>query len=174
MAGKLAAPGHGKKRGRLEVTADPNVIPFIDIMLVLVIIFMIAAPISTVDIVVDMPDSQLNPQRRAPRPVWVTVQEERKDKPCYKNEGNDPCYFVGNVEVSIRELGERTKEEWEKNSPGQDLFDTCLIAETTTNEACRIYVRADGRTRYRNVVRAMNQLQGQGFMFIALVAEDRR
>ncbi len=165
MAGKLAAPGHGKKRGRLEVTADPNVIPFIDIMLVLVIIFMIAAPISSVDIVVDMPDSKLSPQRRAPRPVWVTVKEE----------ANVPIrYYVGNEEVPIRELGERTKKEWEKNSPGLSLFDTCLIAETTTNEACRIYVRADGRTRYRNVIAAMNQLQAQGFIFIALVAEDRR
>ena len=164
MAGKLAGPGQGK-RGRLNVTADPNVIPFIDVMLVLVIIFMIASPISSVDVVVDMPDSKLSPQRRAPRPVWVTVQEE-VNKPIR--------YFVGNEEVPIHELGEHTKKEWEKNSPGLDLFETCLVTETTSNEACRIYLRADGRTQYRNVIRAMNQLQVQGFIFIALVAEDRR
>ena len=67
MAGKLAAPGHGGgKRGRLEVTADPNVIPFIDVMLVLLIIFMIAAPIATVDIKVDMPDARIAPSKVAP------------------------------------------------------------------------------------------------------------
>ncbi len=56
MAAKFSAPGHGGgKRGRMDVTADPNVIPFIDIMLVLLIIFMIAAPISSVDIHVTMP-----------------------------------------------------------------------------------------------------------------------
>ena len=60
MAAKVSAPGHGGgKRGRMDVTADPNVIPFIDIMLVLLIIFMIAAPISSVDIHVTMPISKI-------------------------------------------------------------------------------------------------------------------
>jgi biopolymer transport protein ExbD len=164
MAGKLSSGGGGK-RGQLSVNADPNVIPFIDIMLVLVIIFMIAAPISTVDVTVDMPDARLQPSQRAPRPTWISVQEPK---------GQPVAYFVGNSRVEINELGERTKKEWEKNTPGMSFVDDCLVAETTSNEACRIYIRADGRTQYRNVVRAMNQLQIQGFIYIAFVAEDRR
>lgn len=166
MAGKLAAPGHGGgKRGRLEVTADPNVIPFIDVMLVLVIIFMIAAPISTVEVVVDMPDALIDPSRRPSRPTWISVQQEKN---------GDVRYFVMNDEVPINELGERTKEEWQKNAPTLDLIEDCLIAVDTSVDACRIYVRGEGETQYRNMVRAMNQLQMHGFIHIALVAEDRR
>ena len=73
MAGKLAASGGGSGKGRLEVTADPNVIPFIDVMLVLLIIFMIAAPISSVDIEVDMPTSRIDPSKRPPRPTWISL-----------------------------------------------------------------------------------------------------
>ena len=51
MAGKLA----GAKRGKLQPNSDPNVIPFIDIMLVMLIIFMVAAPMPTVDIKVELP-----------------------------------------------------------------------------------------------------------------------
>ena len=164
MAGKVPAPGSGGGKKRLQVTADPNVIPFIDIMLVLVIIFMIAAPISSVDIEVNMPDAQIDPSRRPPRPTWISVQEEN----------GQVLYFVMNEEVPIYELGARTKEEWAKNAPTLDLIDDCLIMETTSDDACRIYVRGSGDTQYRNVVRAMNQLQSNGFIHIALVAEDRR
>ncbi|MEQ1708890.1 MAG: biopolymer transporter ExbD [Terricaulis sp.] len=164
MAGKMSAPGHGGgKRGRLEVTADPNVIPFIDVMLVLLIIFMIAAPISTVDVEVEMPTSKIIPSQRPPRPTWISVQE---------GDGG-ARYFVMNDEVSIADLGERTFEEWQKNTPTVS-FDECLLAETAKASHCRIYIRADTNTAYRNVVRAMNQLQNKGFTRIGLVAEDRR
>lgn len=164
MAGKLAAPGGGGKRGRLGVNSDPNVIPFIDIMLVLVIIFMIAAPISSVDIEVDMPDARIDASRRPPRPTWISVQEKN----------GEALYYVMNENVPIEELGERTKEEWEKNSPGLDLIEDCLVTQTTSNDACRIYLRGEGDTQYRNIIRAMNQLQSYGFVHLALVAEDRR
>lgn len=167
MAGKISAPGHGGgKRGRAEVTADPNVIPFIDVMLVLLIIFMIAAPISTVDIEVDMPSSQIIPSSRPPRPTWISVQESDAGT----------RYFVMNEEVQIGDLGVRTKEEWEKNTPTVG-FDECLLPDevsTSGKRYCRIYIRADTNTAYRNVVRVMNQLQNQGFTRIGLVAQDRR
>ncbi len=167
MAGKMAAPGHGGgKRGRLEVTADPNVIPFIDVMLVLLIIFMIAAPISTVDIQVEMPKSQIIPSSRPPRPTWISV----------KDEDGSPRFFVMNEEVNIDQLGERTKEEWQKNTPTVS-FEECLLpdeASAAGKRYCRIYIRADSDTAYRNVVRVMNQLQSQGFTRIGFVAEDRR
>jgi biopolymer transport protein ExbD len=158
MAGKLAAPGHGGgKRGRLDVTADPNVIPFIDVMLVLLIIFMIAAPISSVDIQVDMPTSKIEPSRRPPRPTWVSV-----------NEGPEGVrVYVMNDQVPIAELGERTFEAVKVNSP-QIANDDFEIKDQ------RIYIRADANLAYRNVVRVMNRLQDKGFTKIGLVAEDRR
>ncbi len=158
MAGKVSAPGHGGgKRGRSEVTADPNVIPFIDVMLVLLIIFMIAAPISSVDIAVDMPTSRIDPSKRPPRPTWISV-----------NEGpNGVRVFVMNDEVPIAELGERTFEAVKTNSP-QIANDEFEIRDQ------RIYIRADAGLPYRNVVRVMNRLQDRGFTKIGLVAEDRR
>jgi biopolymer transport protein ExbD len=155
MAGKLAGGGGG--RGGLDVNADPNVIPFIDIMLVLLIIFMIAAPISSVDIKVDMPDSKIDPSKRPPRPTWVSVQDEN----------GQVRVFVMNDEVNINELGQKTFEAVEKNTP------TIANDEFAVRDQ-RIYIRADANTPYRNVVRVMNRLQDKGFSKIGLVAEDRR
>jgi biopolymer transport protein ExbD len=156
MAGKVASSGGGK-RGRAEVTADPNVIPFIDVMLVLLIIFMIAAPISTVDIEVEMPTSKISPSQRPPKPTWISVTDD----------GGQVRAFVMNDEVTMDQLGEKTIEAVKLNAP--------LIAndeDEVRNQ--RIYIRADTDTAYRNVVRVMNRLQDRGFTKIGLVAEDRR
>jgi biopolymer transport protein ExbD len=155
MAGKLASGG-GKK-GRLEVTADPNVIPFIDVMLVLLIIFMIAAPISTVDIEVDIPTSQIDPSKRPPRPTWISVNG---------GPGGIEVYVMNDA-VSMDDLGEATYEAVKTNSP--------LIAHDEFEiKDQRIYIRADAGIEYRNVVRVMNRLQEKGFTKIGFVAEDRR
>jgi len=53
-----------------------NVTPFIDVMLVLLIIFMVAAPLATVDIVVNLPSSTAQPQPRPDKPVFVTVKPD--------------------------------------------------------------------------------------------------
>jgi biopolymer transport protein ExbD len=55
---------------------DINVTPFIDVMLVLLIIFMVAAPLATVDVPVDLPASTAAPQQRPPKPVYVTVKAD--------------------------------------------------------------------------------------------------
>jgi len=155
MAGKVSSGG-GKKGG-MDVNADPNVIPFIDIMLVLLIIFMIAAPISSVDIQVDMPTSKIMPSQRPPRPTWVSV-----------NSGDGGVrVFVMNDEVAIANLGQATYEAVQENSPliRNDDFEI---------KDQRIYIRADGQIAYRHVVRVMNELQNRGFSKIGFVAEDRR
>jgi biopolymer transport protein ExbD len=54
-----------------------NVTPFIDVMLVLLIIFMVAAPLSTVDIAVDLPVSTAKAQPRPERPVFITIKADR-------------------------------------------------------------------------------------------------
>ncbi len=55
---------------------DINVTPFIDVMLVLLIIFMVAAPLATVDVAVDLPSSTAPQQQRPPKPVYVTVKAD--------------------------------------------------------------------------------------------------
>lgn len=60
----------------LEESHDINVTPFIDVMLVLLIIFMVAAPLSTVDVPVDLPGSNAAPQTRPPDPIYLSVQAD--------------------------------------------------------------------------------------------------
>ncbi|MGE3149452.1 MAG: TonB system transport protein ExbD [Pseudorhodoplanes sp.] len=61
--------------GDLTEMSDINVTPFIDVMLVLLIIFMVAAPLSTVDVAVDLPVSNAQPQPRPDKPVFLTVKQ---------------------------------------------------------------------------------------------------
>ena len=70
-----------------DVAAEINVTPFIDVMLVLLIVFMVAAPLSTVDVPVNLPASAAPPQERPEEPVWLTVTAE----------GN---FVLGNQEVA--------------------------------------------------------------------------
>jgi biopolymer transport protein ExbD len=59
-----------------DETHDINVTPFIDVMLVLLIIFMIAAPLSTVDLPVDLPTSAAPPQPKPDKPTYVTIKAD--------------------------------------------------------------------------------------------------
>jgi biopolymer transport protein ExbD len=59
-----------------DETHKINVTPFIDVILVLLIIFMVAAPLSTVDLPVDLPSSTAVPQKRPDKPVYVTIKAD--------------------------------------------------------------------------------------------------
>ena len=60
----------------LEVNHEINVTPFIDVILVLLIIFMIAAPLSTVDLPIDLPSSTATPQKKPDKPTYVSIRAD--------------------------------------------------------------------------------------------------
>lgn len=73
MAGSLKANSNSDD---LVENHEINVTPFIDVMLVLLIIFMVAAPLSTVDVAVDLPASNAQPQPRPNEPLFLTVKSD--------------------------------------------------------------------------------------------------
>ncbi|MET1027380.1 MAG: TonB system transport protein ExbD [Dongiaceae bacterium] len=62
--------------GELPENSDINVTPFIDVMLVLLIIFMVAAPLATVDVQVDLPGATAKPQPRPAKPIFLSVKQD--------------------------------------------------------------------------------------------------
>ena len=68
--------GGGSSKFDLGQNSDINVTPFIDVMLVLLIIFMVAAPLATVDVNVDLPASTAQPAQRPDEPLYLTVKED--------------------------------------------------------------------------------------------------
>jgi biopolymer transport protein ExbD len=85
-----------------------NVTPFIDVTLVLLIIFMVAAPLATVDIRVDLPSSTAAPQPRPDKPVFLTVKADRS-------------LAVGDTDVSRESLAQALDESTEGDK-GQRVF----------------------------------------------------
>ena len=76
----------------LQETHEINVTPFIDVMLVLLIIFMVAAPLATVDIKVDLPASTAKPAPRPDKPIYLSIKE-------------DKSLYLDNEPVSEEQLG---------------------------------------------------------------------
>jgi biopolymer transport protein ExbD len=62
--------------GEFSEAHEINVTPFIDVMLVLLIIFMVAAPLSTVDLPVDLPTSSATPQKKPDKPTYVSIKPD--------------------------------------------------------------------------------------------------
>ena len=74
MGSKLSKSS-GKKYA-IENNSDMNVTPFVDVMLVLLIIFMVAAPLATVDLPVDLPTSTATPQKKPDKPTYVSIKPD--------------------------------------------------------------------------------------------------
>ncbi len=154
MGAKLAASGGGGKRREMAPNSEPNVIPFIDILLVLLIIFMVTAPIPTVDIRVDLPP---------PNPVPIRLEGMNPTVVGMRETASGLAIYVDEEVVTISTLGERTLSHAIRNNPA-------LNPEDVYAEA-RIFVRADQSTAYGNVIDVMSQLQEEGFAKVGIFAE---
>jgi len=149
MAGKVG----GAKGGPVS---EPNVIPFIDILLVLLIIFMVTAPIPTVDIRVDLPPpNPINQPEEGKHPTIVGLRENPG--------GAGFQMFVDDEVVTLSQLGDRTLDHAIRNNPAIDVRDIYAKA--------RIFVRADQSTAYGNVVDVMSRLQEAGFVQVGIFSE---
>ena len=121
-----------------------NVTPFIDVMLVLLIIFMVAAPLSTVDVPVTLPQAGVPAAARPDAPLIVTLQA-------------DLALSFGNAPLRREDLAATLQAA--AASGGQD--------------DPRIYLRADQSVAYGDLMALMQLLRDAGFAQVALMAEDR-
>ncbi len=147
MGAKLG--GSGGSKYDLGQNSDINVTPFVDIMLVLLIIFMVAAPMATVSIALDLPPAQ-EPPKDAPKPkkpVFVSVQQSG-------------AIFIADQQSSLETLP-------------ADIVVAMQKEGTTANfTEERVFVRADAEVRYEQFMSVLNVLQANGYFKIGLINED--
>lgn len=74
-AGNMGARGHRRRGRRQGLISEINVTPFVDVMLVLLIIFMVAAPLLTVGVPIDLPETQANAMTPDTQPITISVNE---------------------------------------------------------------------------------------------------
>ena len=141
MAAALSSSA--RERYALGQNSEINVTPFVDVMLVLLIIFMVAAPLATVSIKLDLPPLGIEESPRPQTPVFISLQSGGQ-------------LFIGDQPTSLERLGEDLRIQFPERSPEDE----------------RIYVRADREVRYQAFMRVMNALQDNGFFSVALVGED--
>jgi biopolymer transport protein TolR len=133
----------GKRRHRRQpVMAEINVTPMVDVMLVLLIIFMVSAPLLTVGVPIDLPQSQAKSLDQDKEPLAVSVNDKGQ-------------VFLQNTEVQPAELVAKLK----------------AITAARQGAEERIFVRGDKKVDYGTVMKVMGQLSAAGFKRVALVTE---
>src|SRR6187399_1744161 len=133
----------GKRRHRrAPVMAEINVTPMVDVMLVLLIIFMVSAPLLTVGVPIDLPQSQAKNLEQDKEPLTVSVNDKGQ-------------IFLQNSEIAADDLVAKMQ----------------AVAEARGGKEARVYVRGDKRVDYGTMMRVMGRLSSAGFHRVALVTE---
>jgi len=141
MAAKLSGGGSGKYT--VEQNSEINVTPFVDIMLVLLIIFMVAAPLAAPSVEVKLPRAVAPLQANPPTPIYISIQSNGRA-------------YLGDSAVELDQIGPELTGQIGRRNPADE----------------RIFIRADKSTRYGDFMQVMNSLQDNGFYSVALVGED--
>jgi biopolymer transport protein TolR len=124
------------------VMAEINVTPMVDVMLVLLIIFMVSAPLLTVGVPLDLPQTQAKSLEQDKTPLQLSVDIKGK-------------VFINDTEVSMTDLIPKLK----------------AITDARGGMDERIFMRADKKADYGTVAKVMGLLSGAGFKRLALVTE---
>ena len=133
--------GRGRRR-RAAPMSDINVTPMVDVMLVLLIIFMVSAPLLTVGVPLDLPQTQAKSLDQDKNPLTLSVNLKGQ-------------VFLNDTEIAIDELVPKLK----------------AITEARAGMDERIFVRGDKKVDYGTVMKVMGRLSSAGFRRVALVTE---
>jgi biopolymer transport protein TolR len=137
-----AGPVGRRRHRRRAVMSEINVTPMVDVMLVLLIIFMVSAPLLTVGVPIDLPQTRAKSLDQDREPLTLSV--------------NPQCQvFLQNSEIPIDDLVPKLK----------------AVTDARGGYDERIYVRGDRKVDYGCVMRAMGRLSSAGFKRVALVTE---
>jgi biopolymer transport protein TolR len=143
MAAAVPTAQVGRRRHRRRaVMSEINVTPMVDVMLVLLIIFMVSAPLLTVGVPIDLPQTQAKSLDQDKEPLTVSVKLDGE-------------VFLQNAEIKVDELVPKLQ----------------AITQARGGLDERIYVRGDRKVDYGTVMRVMGRLSAAGFRRVALVTE---
>jgi biopolymer transport protein TolR len=142
MGGGTAAVTGRRRHGRRPVMAEINVTPMVDVMLVLLIIFMVSAPLLTVGVPLDLPQTQAKSLDQDKEPLTVSVNVQGQ-------------VYLQNTEIAVDELVPKLK----------------AVTEARGGMDERIFVRADKLVDYGTVMKVMARLSSAGFRRIGMVTE---
>jgi len=143
MAANAGTPVIGRrKHHRRKVMSEINVTPMVDVMLVLLIIFMVSAPLLTVGVPIDLPQSQAKSLDQDKEPLTLSVNDKSQ-------------VFLQNAEIRIEDMIPKLQ----------------AVAQARGGSEARVYVRGDKRVDYGTMMRVMGRLSSAGFHRVALVTE---
>ncbi len=123
--------------------SEINVTPFVDVMLVLLIVFMVSAPLLTVGVPIDLPQSQAKSLEQNNEPLTISVNVSGQ-------------IFLQNSEIKLDDLVPKLK---------------AIIDARNGNPNELIYVRGDKNVDYGTMMRVMGRISGAGYHRVALVTE---
>ena len=143
ISGGAHSGAFGKRRHRRNpVMSEINVTPMVDVMLVLLIIFMVSAPLLTVGVPLDLPQTQAKSLDQDKEPLTVSVNVKGQ-------------VYLQNTEIPLEELVPKLK----------------AITEARGGAEERTFVRGDKQVDYGTVMKVMGRISAAGFRRVALVTE---